>query len=150
MRLPPFVSPLGALTLLSIPVLADASQPECAVNVIEVPGDIPLNYGCHTVGARIDSSVDSDLYTFAGLAGDQVRLAIDQTSNNCMGLAVEVFGPNGFHEATSCQPNCLGSNVSCSLLLPLSLVDDGDYAILVSDPGHDRASRSSTRRGPGS
>lgn len=130
---------IGAAALLAPAALGDAGQTECEVSVTETPQSIPLPYGCHTLGAAINSSVDSDAFSFTGAIGDEVRIVVDQISNNCLGIRIDVFGPAGFTpQAVATQPSCQFGDVSHSLVLPLTLDIAGAYVIVLSDPNNDQ------------
>src|SRR5687767_9184268 len=117
---------------------AEGEQAECAVAVTETPTTVPLPYGCHTVGAAIGTPVDSDSFGLTCQAGDRIRIILDGTSDTCLDPKIDLFGPSGFLETTSCSPSCgIFGPFSCSLVHETTVQTSGAYVLLVSDAGLD-------------
>ena len=131
-------SRFGALALLigtlgwGGPALADQAESSvtCDEGVIAEP--ILMSYHDHTVGCAFDDPLDSDVFTFVGAAGDQVRLPF-QADRNGLTPYLEILDPSGSAVATG---SC-GTSGHCTFDLALTLTVDGTYFIIVSESGND-------------
>lgn len=95
------------------------------------PGATSTNiaYGQSTSGCQISAVVETDVFTFSGAAGDQVRIAI--WTPNSLDPRVRVLDPTG-------TPTFLVDQVcggSCSMEINLTLVNTTQHTIFVSDSG---------------
>jgi len=120
------------------PVMADTGQQESPIVVVEGAEPVALQFGDHTSGALIDTSVDLDSYTFCGSAGDEVVIVVDGVTF-CIDPRVEVFGPAGFQTSSNCQPDCRFGPESCSFYHRFVLPETGCYSLIISDLGSDEA-----------
>lgn len=107
------------LALLIFPSLAMAEQAEssiaCDEGVISEP--ILLNYGNHTTGCEIGTTVDLDLFQFGATAGDQIRIIVDGRTGD-FDPRIELRAPDGsVVQDTFCNP---GGN-TCTVTVPETL-----------------------------
>lgn len=127
-----------ATALVSTPTLASPIEQE--VDPTGVVGFVGLRYGVHTVNAGLASSFEVDGYTFAGTAGDQLRIAF-HTLTGGLDPVFELYGPTNMAlQTVSCGgKDGFGRFILCSNALDLALPATGVYTLNVSDNGADNA-----------
>lgn len=125
---------LGAVT----PVLA--SPIEHGIDTTGQVGVVPLAYGEHTLNAALATSLEVDRFSFAGLAGDQMRLLFHTLSGG-LDPFVALRDPTGaVINSVSCNGNDgFGRPILCSSGFDQTLASSGLYTINVSDIGADDA-----------
>ncbi|VAW58879.1 5-deoxy-glucuronate isomerase [hydrothermal vent metagenome] len=127
---------LLCLNLLSLPA-AIASHSESTVSCNEgvVSEPLLMQYSQHTNSCAISPATDLDRFSFNGSANDLVRINVLSTSNG-LGPNLEIRDPsgliivNGGADGAACN-----SNLTCSFSLDLSLPENGNYTLLISDTG---------------
>ena len=131
----PYVAAFVAVTLLST---GHAQNVESSAACSEGTEPLMLNYGDHTTGCAISPAVDVDTFTFEGSAGDNIRIAGDNTGGP-FDPGLELVDPGGSTIANAgCSGGCCGG-VHCSFVLNTTLTVSGTYTLILSDSGTDEA-----------
>ncbi len=108
-------------------------------NVIDTSGlsePILISYGDHTINSAISPGVDIDGYSFAGTAGDSLRVVVTGHSGN-FDPVIQLRNPFGTVLQTQ---SCSASTYStCSINLDQSLLATGLHYVNISDAGNDNA-----------
>ncbi len=133
--LSPFVRWCAAAAALAVSTSTMASPLEHGVDVQGTVGSVPLAYGDHTVNAALASVVETDSYTFAGVAGDVARIGL-RTFNGSVDGTIVLRGPGGTVVGTT---GCNTSFSGCSAQLNQALPSTGTYTINILDAGQNEA-----------
>jgi hypothetical protein len=117
-----------------------ASPNEVTIDTANTTGFVTLSYGAHTANAALSNGYEVDGYTFAGLAGQHLRLVL---STQTAGLD-PVITLRDAHGAALASASCSGSNiygqpVRCAAVLDTQLAGSGAYTLNVADAGTDEA-----------
>jgi hypothetical protein len=98
-------------------------------------GPIQLRYGDHTVNSALANGIDVDTYTFAGKAGDHVRINVSDLTAS-LDAAIELLDPDGNPVGSSF---CASGGLKCSTGFDRALTKTGTYTINISDVNSDNA-----------
>src|SRR5262249_40015804 len=110
----------------------------CDANGEPQPERALIAYGQHTEGCRIFGPADRDTFTFAGTAGDLVRLNVHSTTPH-LDLRLELRDATGVLVVdTSCSgEGGSGAGIQCSISEGRFLVTTGIFSITISNPSVD-------------
>lgn len=135
----PTLAALACTGALAAALPASASPVEHAVDVSGAVGFVALHYGDHTLNAGLASSLEVDGYTFAGAAGDQIRILL-HTLTGGLDPSLVLRGPTGtVLKSASCSGESFGTPVVCSTSLTQTLTASGTMTLNVSDINADEA-----------
>jgi pre-peptidase/PEP-CTERM motif-containing protein len=123
---------IGVLGAVAISRPALASPYEHAVDA-SGPNPIAIQYGDHTLNAGLGSAIDLDRFTFAGIAGDRLRITVASSTPGFDPL-IELRGPPGGAVLQSSFCDGFSSSL-CSTGFDLPLANSGSYVINISDVG---------------
>lgn len=135
------ITRVGVIGSIALTNQAQASPVEHAVDTLDRIDPIGLRYGDHTVNSRLATALEVDRYTFAGQAGDQLRILV-HTLTGGLDPSLVLRGPTGgaILGSTWCDGNDIfGRQILCSANLDMQLALAGTYTLNVSDLGADEA-----------
>jgi hypothetical protein len=113
-----------------------ASPLENEIDTTGLAGTVAIAYGDHTVNSALATSVDVDSYSFAGIAGDQVRMLV-RTFSNDLDASLVLRNPVG---AVVGSAGCIANFVSnCTTGLDHTLATSGNFTLAIADTGLDNA-----------
>lgn len=115
----------GLLTVLAPAAGAQEVNAPCS------DAQVPMCYG-ERAQCSISPASDLDVYQFAGIGGEKVRLTVSGQSNDLDPL-VQIFNPDGsLHSGPSCGAGCCSP---CSFRHDFDLMMTGLHTLVVSDSG---------------
>ncbi len=124
---------LVGLSSFAIHQNVEASTIENAIDTSGLSEPILISYGDHTINSAISPGVDIDGYSFAGTAGDSLRVVVTGHSSS-FDPVIELRNPVGtIMQTQSCSA---ASFSTCSINLDQTLLATGLHYVNISDAGN--------------
>lgn len=131
---------IGMIGGIAVSNQVSASPIENAVDTAGLVGAVGLAYGEHTVNSGLSTALEVDSYTFAGVAGDKLRILL-HTLTGGPDPSLVLRGTTGtILNSASCNGNnFFGQGILCSTSLDQTLAQTGVFTVNVSDLGANEA-----------